>query len=169
MNLSKYQRMVLINQFRILSKLYPDEARDYENKIKVLEFGFSRNYEWLMPLDNDMPEEACAEVFDILDMFRSIHDSVKKDGNLSDDERQSLKFRGFDGNEEPSQYAYARYLMLDEERYSELARECADEFLNSHIPVLDMYRRMLAKWREFGSPRGMDVDILRQLNNARRA
>lgn len=161
--------MVLINQFRILGQLFPDEARECENRIKILQYGFSRHYEWLMPLDDDMEEAACAEVFDILDMFRAIHTSLKDNDNLPTDEKRRLKFDGFDGNEEPEQYSYARFLMQDEERYPELARQCADEFLNSHYPVLSSYRRMLAEWRCLGSPQEMDTEALKRVGNARRA
>lgn len=40
MNFNRYERMILINKFMILAKLYSDEAADYENKIKVLQYGF---------------------------------------------------------------------------------------------------------------------------------
>lgn len=169
MKLTRYQRMILINQFSILAKLYPDEAENYEKRIKVLQNGYSRHYEWLIDMGEDMSEEACSEILNILDMFSMIHTSLKNCANATDDMRKSLQFRGFDGNEEPDQYSYANYLMKDEGRYPWLAAECGDSFLNSHIPVLDMYRRMYAKWLELGKPQDMDTDLLKKISDARLA
>lgn len=86
--------MVLINQFRILAKLYPEDETEYENKIIILPMGFTKNYDWLMPLENDeMSDAEGGEVFEILEMFRAIHDS-KANEELTEKEKAPLTFRG---------------------------------------------------------------------------
>lgn len=164
---SDFQRMVLINQFEILKFLAPKEAQEYEKKIKALQMGYTKHYRMLMHLDKEMSEKDCEEVFAILDMFRAIHNSTQKAAGLTDEERQGLKFRGFDGNNEPEQQAYASFLLLDDERYPELTRECNDPYINSHLPMLDMYRRMFTEWRELGKPYEMNEEMLKRIINAR--
>lgn len=159
--------MILINQFMILAKLYPDEAVEYENKAKALQMGFARHYEWLLPMSDEITEEDSSEVLAILEMFDAVQGSLKSNGKLSGEERKALKFRGFDANSESDQYSYANFLIKDEGRYKWLATDCEDKFLNSHMPVLEMYRRMLAKWNELGKPRSMDLETLKSIADAR--
>lgn len=39
MKLSKLERLILANQFKILEALYPDDAESYENNRKAIEEG----------------------------------------------------------------------------------------------------------------------------------
>jgi len=61
-------------------------------------------------------------------------------------EEQRIRFPGFDGNNETKQMACTRYYCnLDVGKYQELDR--GDNF-NSHRPMLDRYRQMLAEWKK---------------------
>lgn len=151
MKFTPVERMILINQFRILERLYPDDG--YEVKRKILENGYTLNYKWLMLMDEEeMPEEDCRFVFDVLDMFRAIHNS---DGNIP--------FKGFDGNYEPDFYGYASFLIMDEKKYQELVNYSDYPDVNSHTPMADKYRRMLTIWKENGSPQEIDKELLEKL------
>lgn len=83
------------------------------------------------------------EVFKIMQMWRVIERTYDR---LSDEERKQIeadpygreaKFPGFTGNEETTHLGAARELA-----YSEF-REFNDRDLDSHLPYLDAYRRML--------------------------
>ena len=50
------------------------------------------------------------------------------------------KFRGFDGNYEGDQYSIAKFLIERTGRFSNID----SKKLNSHMPTLDGYRRMVA-------------------------
>lgn len=158
-HLSAFQRMVLINQFEMLKLLSPQGAEECDRKIKILQIGSTKHYKMLMPLADEMPEKECEEVFRILDMFRAIHGSAEKTEGLADDERLGLRFRGLDGNNEADQHAYASFLLLDEERYPELAEECGDRFINSHSPYCGCTGRC--------SPYEIAEEALRRLAHAR--
>ena len=150
MELSKKERLAFIYQLRILEALYPDDAKHYANHRTALEEGYTLHYDWMTEhLYPELSEDQCREVLDILDMYRAIAFAQKK---LPDDDPLKnhllAKFRGFDGNNETTLMSYVRYFVVDLERYSELARD-EYPYFNSHMPMIDTYREMLARWQPF--------------------
>lgn len=150
MELSKKERLGLIYQLRILEALYPDEAEHFSENREALESGYSLHYEWLFQsLSDDLSPEACREVLDVLDMYRAITFGLQ---NLADDDslktHHRAKFRGFDGNNEGQLMGYVRYFIMDLGRFEELKEGKFPSF-NSHMPMLETYRRMLTVWRSF--------------------
>ncbi len=106
MNLTKYQRINLINQYTILSKL-SDDSRDkkyYEYLNEILYSGYvGLYYEMTDNLGDEVPKEIYQETIEILNMFRWISKSIDE---LNDKEKEiinnleynNLKFSGFDAN-----------------------------------------------------------------------
>ena len=145
MDLSKKDRLILFNQYRILEKLYPDEEKDCQLAQKILLDGYELEYDGLVEMMGDVSREVCNEVLDILQMFRSLYFSYEKlDDKLGIDE-YDVKFQGFDGNEEGQYYSYAEFFILDKRRYEEFSN-CE---INSHCNKLPQYRDMLNVWRQF--------------------
>lgn len=152
MQLTKKDRLRLINQYRILASMYPNESDHYEELIEILQSGYEIFYslidEWI---SEDMPTIEGKFVLDILNIYRMIEDykRVNKDEEIAD--HSWGYFRGFDGNSETSHMAFTRFLILrqnkfrEQEKYLKLNDEC-----NSHMPTLDKYRKMRAKWKNFG-------------------
>jgi uncharacterized protein YfbU (UPF0304 family) len=152
MELTKKERLAFIYQLRILEALYPDEATDFVHKRTALEDGYALHYEWLTEnLSDDMSEEECREVLDILDMYRAITFSLGKlDENDPLRKHRLAKFHGFDGNNEGQLMAYVRYFIMDLDRYDELKEGKLPSF-NSHTPMLNTYQKMLGVWRPLGN------------------
>lgn len=153
MQLTKKERLSFIYQLRMLEALYPAEAPDFANHRTALENGFTLHYEWMFEhLDEEMSEEDCREVLEILDMYRAINTAL--DGLEKTDALHShrlAKFRGFDGNNESEQMSYARYFIVDLDRYSELQQGDYGYF-NSHVPMLGTYQNMLERWQAIDKP-----------------
>jgi uncharacterized protein YfbU (UPF0304 family) len=148
MELTKKERLAFIYQLRILEALYPDEAIDYAKHRTALEEGYTLQYGWMVEhLYDELSEADCREVLDILDMYRAITfalEGINKDDELR--KHHLAKFPGFDGNNETHHMAYARYFIVDLNRFSEL-RQDEYPYFNSHCPMLDIYRAMLDRWR----------------------
>ncbi|GGE47737.1 hypothetical protein GCM10011391_28140 [Pullulanibacillus camelliae] len=150
MELSKVERLLLINQYSILGVLDPDNQNDYELNKEILLQGYKQNYddliEWVL---DDLPEEISEEVIDILQMYRSLNFSYrgldKKEKEKVDPEK--LKFKGFDGNDETRYMVYARFFMHKLERFEELWGEGKNPDYNTHHSTLSKYRRMLDTWK----------------------
>src|SRR5690348_11724025 len=97
MQLSKIDRILLANQYRILEKLDPANAEIYASNCKVLENGFSLNYAALDQRFKDgLNSEQCSEVIQILLMFEALHHGyVRSKGSIEAD-LEAITFHGFD-------------------------------------------------------------------------
>ncbi|MEP1151044.1 MAG: YfbU family protein [Balneola sp.] len=142
MNLDEKDRLMLYNQFKILQELYPSEATSYERFCHILESGFKKHYsdfyDWF---SDELPDEVADKVFDVLSMFRKVHDSIQ---NLSQRDQQNLdkttlRFRGFDLNNEGKHYSYSVFLIEKDNRY----HESKLSYYNSHTPMLTQYEQMI--------------------------
>jgi hypothetical protein len=151
MHLDEKDRLIIANQLKILEKLYPEEAEYYAHHRKAVEEGYSLHYSWLVEhFYDEMSEDECKEVLDILDMFRAITFSLNKLNDTSRLDVPRLKFRGFDGNHETRQFSYTQYFISDLGRYEELKYGAESGYFNSHAPMIDAYREMLKRWRDNG-------------------
>ena len=90
--------------------------------------------------DDVLPAEECDEVIQIMTMFSALQYSCADLKHKTGIEGWSVKFHGFDGNNEGAQLGYARYVVKGG-RFANLDK--GDDF-NSHMPTLSSYRRMLA-------------------------
>lgn len=117
-------------------------------------------------------------VVDVLEMWRFLEDDYDR---YSEDEKAELaskiapyntiRFPGFDGNEEGEYYSIALFLVRDLKRFSRFGEE--QRSLNSHHNTVERYGRMLRafepirKTLDFG--KRMTVDQMAEIINARRA
>ncbi len=148
MELSRTERWILSNQYRILEVLYPSEAEIFKNHRDAIERGYELEYAAICPAypdDETLSSKGCQEVIDILSMYRALE----------------IKFPGFDGNEETNQYAYARHLR-DEDRFMESLKE--SDF-NSHTPMLGRYREMLYEWNASPDKNSLTADDVRRITS----
>jgi uncharacterized protein len=162
--LTKKERLVLINQFLILEKLYPDEEKYYEEHRIALQHGFALHYQWIVEnVWDDLSEEDCRKVLDALELYRAIIFSFDALGDKKDLTEATVRFRGFDGNNESHHLAYARYFIVDLGRYEELRRGQEYPDFNSHCPMLETYAKAHALWKSWGSPLTMSAERISTL------
>ena len=147
MELTKAERLILLNQYRILEKLDPDEADACKEACDILQSGYALEYGTLVShLDEDMPEAESREVRDILDMYRALKKACRElpEGTVNP---RDVGFQGFDGNGETKYFAYATFLMETQGKWA----ESKEDPRNSHWPLLPWYRKMLQSWEESAS------------------
>ena len=144
-NLTAAERLILLNQYRILEKLEPDDP-DHAERAEALQSGFTVFYwpDWVH--EDEVSEQDCREVFDVLDMHRALATAARNDTSIKPDD---VKFRGFDGNNESKHHSFVCYLVEQLGRYAELK----GVELNSHAPMLQRYRQMVDRWNDLGSNR----------------
>jgi hypothetical protein len=144
MELTKVERLILTNQYRILEKLDPNQVRYYKEAREILEGGFTLSYNELASnIDQEMSEAKCHEVRDVLDLYRALKKALRElpEGSLAPED---ATFKGFDGNEESEHYAYARFLIETQGKWE----ESKDADLNSRGPMLEQYRPMVEGWKQ---------------------
>ena len=144
MQLTKLERLILTNQFRILSKLDPTESRFCDQAVEILQNGYTLEYAALAEhTDKDVPESTCREVRDVLDMYRALQTALR-DLPAGSVKPRDTTFKGFDGNDETEHFSYATFLIEVQGKWAE-SKDCD---LSSHHPMLDDYRKMLSRWRQ---------------------
>jgi len=111
-------------------------------------------------LANEVAEEVCAEVTDILNMYRKLGDAYRRLPEATGIDPKDITFIGFDGSgEEAEQYMYASFLK-SEGRFHE------SEIVDSHFPRLTTYREMLREWKASSNPDELTKeDILRVIES----
>lgn len=170
--LSKIERLMLSNQYRILEALHPDDADYYKNTRTALEEGFELHYNEIFQgfAENELTTDECREVLDILDMYRAITFSSNKLNAEDINEIDSfyLKFEGFDLNDEyeGKRVIYARYFINDLDRFQELKYGNSYADCNSHDERMPKYRAMLKVWSSFSDKYNLNKDQIKELLNA---
>lgn len=148
MKLSRVERWMLSNQYRILEALHPDEAEDLKETRVAIERGFELHYDWNIPNIYDesdvMTEAQCIEIGEMLSMFTALSESYDALSDKSGLKDWKVQLIGFDGNTEFKEMGYAKYLCKVDGRKRANLR---DKIVDSHIPVLNRYRAMLNIWK----------------------
>ncbi|MCB2214394.1 YfbU family protein [bacterium] len=172
MKLSRTERWIISNQLQLLALLDPEQREYYEQSQKILENGYEGLYEdcinYIYPDDETFSIEKSRLVIDILDMFRSINNTLSRLEETDGLDIDSLKFSGFDGNEEADYMLFAKFFCteFDGGRFSELV-EGLNSF-NTHWPVLESYIRMLEAWNSCPNKHKLTKDDLFQIQQAAR-
>ncbi len=166
MELSLAERLILMNQHRMMAKLAPEEAERHELQAEAYENGYALDYVPDNVTKDEFPEAQCREVIDILQMFRVLTQAADRHDISDEDVKRAITFEGFDGNEEPRQYGYAQYFVVRKGRFEEFNPAGEHGDLNSHMPRLDKYRSMLAEWKQSQDRSRLTEEDVRRIANA---
>jgi uncharacterized protein YfbU (UPF0304 family) len=157
--LTRLERQILINQFETLKALTksPHDIEVYDEKIEILRCGYevfySEAFSGTYPDAEVLPAEDGEFVIDVLSMYSAIHFHLAKHPDKDIQKMRYSHFEGFDGNNETSHMAFARFLLLKQHKWSELLTYAKDnDNFNSHSQNVPTYRRMLVKWNSFDHP-----------------
>ncbi|GAB7219814.1 YfbU family protein [Vibrio comitans] len=147
MEMTNAQRLILSNQYYLMSKLSPENKDKYERLQTIVERGYGLQ---MRELDKDfgaISESECREVIDIMEMYHAMQESFNMlaTAEQANVDKRRLMFLGFDIATEASIVNYVRFLTESEGLYPQFDK--ADHHFNSQMPMLDKYRRMLTTWR----------------------
>ena len=150
-----FKRLVLANQYRILSFLNVDNEDEWQKAVDQSLEGWPLedlpDVERLQSYLRDaLTREDQYFVLDALNVFELIQDGVKV-GYSPKFERVFTKFPGFGGNNESKLMAYLKHLVEYEHRFEYVERK--DNRFNSHFPMIEFYQRIISAWE--GSVRPM--------------
>ena len=118
LTLTLTDRLMLAHQLRILQCLYPEDDRS--KQLEIVERGYEDLYDELTNELDAPPDPAVApEVYDIFDMFRSLHDSIAALEDKSGIDVDRARFEGYDGNHESQHHAFAEFVLKKRKHYNE--------------------------------------------------
>lgn len=161
MELLKKDRLLLINQYKILAALDKSEESHYLELIEILERGYSIFYsmidEWV---SEDMPEEEGRFVLEVLDLYRAIEDVKRSSKDIRIVSHTHGVFPGFDGNNESEYLGFCRFIIEKQGKFQEQTQYLQkNDGMNSHMPMVEKYRRMLEEKRAISSPDSWRLNV----------
>ncbi|WLH74070.1 YfbU family protein [Pseudomonas fluorescens] len=148
--LDKKDRIILINQYKILAALDTEDRSHYKELIDILENGYSIFYSMIDQwVGDDMPVEEGRFVLDVLDLYRAIEDLKRSTKDSLITSHSYATFRGFDGNNETEYMGFCRFLIETQGKFQEQKSYLLkNDNFNSHMPMIPKYSRMLRKRAE---------------------
>ena len=172
--MDNFQRLSLLNQFEILSKIDETNRSYYEIKVQILKEGFEYHYDEYIwgELSDPLPKEDSRFVLDVLTMYKNI---INSKSNLDPNDQEKIQshdtcFKGFDYNDpkEVKLASYAEFFIEKLDRFKELIEDEKFEGFNSHFPTTSTYQRYLNNYNnvktydnyQFGK---LSVDDLNQI------
>jgi uncharacterized protein YfbU (UPF0304 family) len=144
---SDTERLLLLNQYLTLQKLAPDEG--WDEFVTIVQNGYEGQYRRLTEhLYEPLNEQECRFVEEAMATFDALQRPYADAGTPVP---KDLAFPGFDGNNEAAYLGYAEFLVNKQNRWTYLGTMFKNS-LNSHMPVVNKYRRMIDAWKRLGSP-----------------
>lgn len=134
MEMTNAQRLILSNQYKMMTMLDPANAERYRRLQTIIERGYGLQMRELDREFGELKEETCRTIIDIMEMYHALHVSWS---NLQDqqsiDERR-VTFLGFDAATEARYLGYVRFMVNVEGR-------CAIPILTPELTVLTPRRQ----------------------------
>src|SRR5687768_9113371 len=152
MHLTRPERWILSNQYRLLEALHTEDADHYRKIREALESGDSAliaSYSAFIRVEHPpLTDEDRSLVATILSLYDVLQASYRELEDKSGIEAEAVQLPGFDAESESGFGEHAQFLIEGEKQFVELDRRSD---LVSAGPSLPMYRRMLEAWRVYGN------------------
>ncbi|WP_413110631.1 YfbU family protein [Thaumasiovibrio sp. DFM-14] len=166
MEMTNAQRLILSNQYYLMSKLTPEQAAKYRRLQLIVERGYGLQMRELDKDFGELSEEKCRTIIDFMEMHHAMQESYKM---LSDKDQhhvdlRRLQFLGFDAATEAQLMHYVRFLTEEEGLYPQFDK--SEHHFNSQVPLFDKYLRMLQTWRNCPRQYHLSATELQQIINA---
>ena len=163
LTLTLAERLLLYNQYQILSKLDSDaEEGHYEHLADIVQSGYASDYSELVEwFSDEVPAAETEYAKDVLQMFRIMKNAYEK---LGEDKQgiteEDLTFRGFDGHSESHLMGYVAHLQKSKRVWRESLAEPFD--VDSHGGEQD-YRAMLREFEASKDKHHLTADDLKRI------
>jgi hypothetical protein len=149
LELTDKERLILANQYEIMSMLDKHSAEYYLLMSETLRAGHKWLYDqYFDVISENLSDDDAQYVLKILGIYSDLRDSYNQLEDKSDVDEKELSFPGFDGNNESEYLSFAGNLIKHRRFETTLGKTAK----NSHMPTTSIYKRMINCWEELGSP-----------------
>ncbi len=141
MEMTNAERLILSNQYKMMTMLDPDNAERYRRLQTIIERGFGLQMRELDRDFGELSEQTCRTVIEVMEMYHALQVSY---GNMEDKhgvDGRRVQFLGFDAATEARYLSYVRFMVNTEGRYTHF--DSGTHGFNSQTPMWDKYLRML--------------------------
>ncbi|GLT18255.1 UPF0304 protein [Vibrio zhanjiangensis] len=165
MEMTSAQRLILSNQYYLMSQLDPENEEKYSRLQNIVERGYELQMRELDKNFGYLSESECKSIIDIMEMFHAVQESYKM---LDSEVRNHIDFRrltflGFDISTESQYVHYVRFLVFSEGAYPSFDK--THQF-NAQMPMLDKYLKMLKVWHNCPRQYHLCDNEIKQIVNA---
>lgn len=162
--LTPFERLTLVNQYRLLAAASKDERESYLRLADELESGYAYLYSEFPHLQEELPRDRSDFVVQVLALFDKLKISYQRLTDKSGIKATDVVFPGFDGNNEAELLGFTHALA----RRGQFLDVLGKEPKNSHMPSVDVYQRMLEGWMAIGRPAApLSADQIKSILAAR--
>ncbi|WP_342607250.1 YfbU family protein [Vibrio tritonius] len=166
MEMTNAQRLILSNQYTLMSQLDPANSAKYQRLKTIVERGYDLQMKELNKEFGCLSEQTCREVIDIMEMYHAMQESYNMlpESAQSDVDQRRLIFLGFDAATEGQLVQYVRFLVSSEGLYTQFDQ--GEHGFNSQIPMVEKYHRMLTLWKKCPRQYHLSASELHQIFGA---
>ena len=147
-DLNEQERLILSNQYKILSFIDKDNAKQHLDAAEIFEQGYEYLYNEYDNIPSPYSPEESKEVISILNLYRELNNSYKAAKDKDGLKESEVSFPGFDHNDakEAKMAIFAQFLTENLGRYDEIKSNLGGEHgWNSHCLMVPKYLRMIEK------------------------
>ena len=150
MKIKEKDRLILINQYKILSSLNPKNEKNDQEKNKILENGYEKLYASLFENLSNKPlsNSECNFVMDVLKMYGT--GITLSSNNLTNTSLRTndLHFLRFALNEEIKYYSFAFFWLKTLNKYDKI-RQIAKRNYKGIAGNVNAFEKRIARWKSF--------------------
>ncbi|KAB0653898.1 YfbU family protein [Acinetobacter bohemicus] len=157
--LTNTERLILANQYKILSKLSDnDYERDYNQQLSD---NLLSGHKWLYEdhfqiISDDLADEDTDLVVETLSLYTTLRNNYDDLDDKTVIDEHKITFLGFDGNNESELMTFTKALK-ENDRFTRIIEK---GLTNSHSPMRHKYQTMLNKWKELNKKEILTLDEL---------
>ncbi|WP_368928424.1 YfbU family protein [Mixta calida] len=145
MDMTHAQRLILSNQYKMMTLLDPDNGERYRRLQTIVERGYSLQMRELDREFGELSEEICRTIINIMEMHHALLVSWENLKERADIDERRLQFLGFDAATEARYLGHVRFMINVEGRYTHF--DGGTHGFNAQTPMWEKYQRMLAAWQ----------------------
>ncbi|MBN7764415.1 YfbU family protein [Pectobacterium brasiliense] len=164
MEMTNAQRLILSNQYKMMTMLDPDNAERYRRLQTIIERGYGLQMRELDREFGELTEEVCRTIINIMEMHHALQVSWTNLKDKQDLDERRLTFLGFDAAMEARYLGFVRFMVHVEGRYPHF--DAGTHGFNAQTKMWDKYNRMLAVWQSCPRQYHLSAVEIAQIINA---
>lgn len=164
MEMTNAQRLILSNQYKMMTMMDPDNAERYRRLQTIIERGFGLQMRELDRDFGELSEDTCRTIINIMEMRHALQVSFNNLKEKQDLDPRRLEFLGFDAATESRYLSYVRFMVGTEGRYTHF--DSGTHGFNAQTKMWDKYQRMLSIWQSCPRQYHLSAVEIAQIINA---
>lgn len=144
MEMTNAQKLILSNQYKMMTMMDPDNAERYRWLQTIVEHGYGLQMRELDREFGELSEDVCRTIINIMEMHHALQVSWDNLKDRKDLDQRRLTFLGFDAATEACYLSFVRFMVHVEGRYPHF--DSGTHGFNAQTKMWEKYNRMLAVW-----------------------